>query len=173
MKTINEYKKRFDQLLESTIGNAKPLISEDENFEQFQINLKEITPEELKKFMASLESIKDAACSKGEKNCIKCTEMFENLRNGMVKNKLIETCFDCKFAVDPKGKDAYNQCVRLKSEFKRILIQIQEELKSGKKEGRLGSIVQTAGDVSMILNMLQGLLRPIKELFSKQPTQNP
>ena len=86
---------------------------------------------------------------------------------------MIETCFDCKFATDPQGKDAYNKCVHLKSEFKRILIQIQEELKSGKKEGRLGSIVQTAGDVSMILNMLQGLLRPIKELFSKQPTQNP
>jgi hypothetical protein len=28
MKTINEYKNRFNQLLESTMGNVKPLISE-------------------------------------------------------------------------------------------------------------------------------------------------
>lgn len=28
MKTINEYKKRFNQLMESTIGDVKPLIME-------------------------------------------------------------------------------------------------------------------------------------------------
>lgn len=173
MKNINEYKRRFDALLESTIGNVKPLINEDENFEVLQINLKEIDPKELDKFISSLGTIKDAACSKGEKNCIKCTEMIENLRNGMIKNKVIESCFDCKYATDPKGKDVYNNCVRLKSEFKRILIEIQKELQSDKKEGRLGNIVQTVGDVSMLVNTLQILARPIKDLFSKQPTQNP
>ena len=30
MKNLNQYKKRFNQLMESTIGNVKPLISEED-----------------------------------------------------------------------------------------------------------------------------------------------
>lgn len=39
MRNINEYKIRFNTLLESTIGNVKPLISEAPEFDQF------VTPE--------------------------------------------------------------------------------------------------------------------------------
>ena len=40
MKTINEYKNRFDQLMESTIGNVKPLINEtdEEDIPTFSLN---------------------------------------------------------------------------------------------------------------------------------------
>jgi hypothetical protein len=31
MGTINEYKNRFNQLMESTMGNVKPLLNEEEN----------------------------------------------------------------------------------------------------------------------------------------------
>lgn len=39
MRNINVYKRRFDELLESTMGNVKPLISEAPEFDQF------VTPE--------------------------------------------------------------------------------------------------------------------------------
>ena len=35
MRNLNEYKNRFNQLLESTIGDVKPLISEDADFEKY------------------------------------------------------------------------------------------------------------------------------------------
>ena len=37
MRNINEYKRRFDTLLESTMGNVKPLISEAPEFEEFVV----------------------------------------------------------------------------------------------------------------------------------------
>ena len=37
MININEYKRRFDKLLESTMGNVKPLISESTEFEEFVV----------------------------------------------------------------------------------------------------------------------------------------
>ena len=35
MRNINEYKKRFYNLMESTLGDVKPLISEDTQYEEF------------------------------------------------------------------------------------------------------------------------------------------
>lgn len=37
MRNINEYKRRFNTLLESTMGNVKPLISEAPEFEEFVV----------------------------------------------------------------------------------------------------------------------------------------
>ena len=37
MRNINEYKRRFNTLLESTMGNVKPLISEAPQFEEFVV----------------------------------------------------------------------------------------------------------------------------------------
>ena len=37
MKSINEYKRRFNMLLESKMGDVKPLISEAPQFEEFVV----------------------------------------------------------------------------------------------------------------------------------------
>ena len=37
MGNINVHKRRFDELLESTMGNVKPLISEAPEFEEFVV----------------------------------------------------------------------------------------------------------------------------------------
>ena len=42
MRTINEYKKRFNQLMESTIGDVKPLISE-ENVNKYVLSQERLT----------------------------------------------------------------------------------------------------------------------------------
>jgi len=163
MRNINEYKRRFDTLLESTIGNVKPLINEETDL---KLN---ITPEELKKFIESLEPIKQAAClSSPKKRCKKCVEMISNLQTGVVSNKLINDCFSCEF-----GTNTYEKCEELKGKFKSILYDIQKEKGMEKTPGFLKRAANVSGEGGLIVAAINLIVRQTKELFRKEPTQNP
>ena len=129
--------------------------------ENIQINLKDITPEELAKFKDSLAPIKTAACSSNQKRCKNCVEMISNLETGKVSNRLIEKCFSCEF-----GTPTYEKCEDLKGKFKSTLIDIQKEKGMDPRDGD-NKLLKSTGEILGFLTTLRMLIQDAANIFKK------